>query len=205
MTLYSRSDLASVSVSPSAHGGCGSTHVRPAPGGKPDDLWKLDCFSCEDHLRHDPHWSATLSEIPETYDESKAREDFDKRGAKDRDNVLALALARLAGVELPETLRRPITGNMQPAALILCPDGHGNPPGQKFCGECGTLVHPAEKDTAVAKDASTDGEEDEPLPGDLPSLHWMTLQKLCRDRGLDDTGTKADLLERLGEPVDAEA
>lgn len=203
MALYARSDLAAVTVSV-AHGGCGSTHHRPANDGKPVQVWEMDCVACGDHLRHDPHWSVTLSEIPETYDEKSAREDFDKRGAKDRDNVLALALARLAGVELPETLRRPITGNMPPTALILCPDGHGNPPGQKFCGECGALVHPAEKDTVAAKDADG-GESDDELPGDLPSLHWMTLQKLCRDRGLDDTGTKADLLVRLGEPVDADA
>jgi hypothetical protein len=202
MTLYSRSDLVAVTVPAEGFRGCGTTHSRPVVNGKPADIWTLDCPQCEDHLRHQDHWSTTLSEIPETYDESKAREDFDKRGAKDRDNVLALALARLAGVELPETMRRPMTGNMQPAALVECPAGHGNLPGQKFCGECGVPVHPAVKDKAtVAEDA--DGADGDELPGDLATLHWMTLQKLCRERGLDDTGTKADLLKRLGEPVDA--
>ncbi len=137
MSLWARSDLASVSVSP-AHGGCGLVHTRPAPGGKPAELWELDCPACSDHLRHDPLWSTTLSEIPETHDEGKAREDFDRRGARDKDQVLAMALAKLAGVELPESLLRPITGNMPRAvALMECPSGHPGKPGAKFCAVCG--------------------------------------------------------------------
>ena len=242
MSLWARSDLASVSVSP-AHGGCGLVHNRPAPGGKPADLWELDCPACSDHLRHDPLWSTTLSEIPETHDEKNAREDFDKRGARDKDQVLAMALAKLAGVELPESLLRPITGNMPRAvAMMECPSGHPGKPGSKFCatcgepmqqpvnaltaapvlckrghenavtakfcGECGTPMAEGLKvpyGNAQAPQAQaahlTPGGEPEPAAGDLASMHWKQLEKLCKDRGLDATGSKTDLLARLGEPT----
>jgi hypothetical protein len=204
MTLYARSDLAYVIV-PVSSGGCGSPHRRPVENGAPAKLWGLECPGrCEEFLRKTDasghQWSATMSELPETYDEKHAREDFEKRGAKDRDQVLALALARLAGVELPESLVRPLTGNMPhiPAAPMLCPDGHANPAGQKFCGHCGAPMHTAEK----AIEAPQDNAGDDP-DMDLERLHWKTLQKLCRDRGLAEEGSKADLLARLREPQPA--
>jgi hypothetical protein len=204
MTLYARSDLAAVAVSP-AHGGCGRSHSRPAPGGIPEKLWKLECSGgCEDHLRHSDQWSTTLSEIPETFDETKAREDFDKRGARDRDQVLALALAKLAGVELPESLLRPLTGNLPHipviAGTILCNDGHENAAGSKFCGECGAKLDMRD---ARALEAPPEPAEP-PVNGngngnglDYMDLHPKTLAKMCRDKGLDDTGGKADMAERL--------
>ena len=97
MTLYCRSDIAAVSVSPEGHGGCGITHSRPAPGGKPEKLWALTCDGgCENHLRHDSHWSVTDIEIPETYDETKRRERNEKTGKLDRENQLAGAMIELA-------------------------------------------------------------------------------------------------------------
>lgn len=35
--------------------------------------------------------------------------------------------------------------------------------------------------------------------GDLSSLHVKTLQKMARDKGVDDSGSKADLVARLSE------
>lgn len=142
MTLYARSDLAYVIV-PAPSGGCGSPHRRPVENGAPAKLWPLECpGQCEEFLRKSDasghQWSATLSEIPETHDERVSREDFDKRGARDKDQVLALALAKLAGVELPESMLRPITGNLPKAmALMECPSGHPGKPGAKFCAVCG--------------------------------------------------------------------
>jgi hypothetical protein len=220
--LFARSDLASVTVS-AAHGGCGAVHIRPAPGGKPVPVWKLDCSPCETHLRSEPTWSASLSEVPETPDEVSAREDFDKRGAFDRDAVMAMALAKLANVELPETLRRPLTG-MAPhvpmvSGLMECDAGHPNEPGMKFCGECGIpLRAPAKRTcpdghevpaamkfcgecgqpagvTAPALEAAPD-----PVPARTPRLRDMRvadLQKMARARGLDDSGSRADLIGRL--------
>jgi hypothetical protein len=224
MPLWARSDLASVSVSP-AHGGCGVTHTRPAPGGKPEQLWELDCHPCTDHLRHDPHWSTTLSEIPETPDEVKSREDFDRRGARDKDQVLALALAKLAGVELPESLLRPITGNMPKAiALMECPAGHPGKPGAKFCATCGeamqqpvnaltaapALCPEGHENPASAKFCATCGSamagdapaDREPANGNgrkprLRDMRQADLAQIARERGLDDTGTRTELLDRI--------
>lgn len=230
MTMYARSDLSSVTLS-AAHGGCGTTHIRPAPGGKPENPWALTCGNgCEDHLRHDPLWSTTLSGIPETHDERIGREDFDKRGARDKDNVLALALAKLAGVELPESLLRPITGNMPRAvALMECPAGHPGKPGSKFCATCGepmqqpvnaltaapVLCPEGHENTAVAKFCAECGTsmntqaqaahltprgEPEPAAGRkirLRDLPLKDLQAKARDAGLDATGTRVDLIDRL--------
>lgn len=83
MTVYARADIACVSIS-RLHGGCGSAHTRPAPGGKPVETWGLKCTQgCEDILRKDPLWAATIGELPETYDETVVREDNEKRGKMD--------------------------------------------------------------------------------------------------------------------------
>src|SRR6185437_16681414 len=52
MTLYARSDLASISI-PATSGGCNSTHSRPVVKGAPAKVWKLECPPCESVLRGD--------------------------------------------------------------------------------------------------------------------------------------------------------
>lgn len=225
--MYAASSLACTCIS-KAHGGCGEPHSRPVENGAPAKIWALTCSGgCETHLRTDPMWSATLSEIPETYDEKLAREDFDKRGAFDRDAVMAMAMAKLAGVELPETMRRPLTGLPQhiPVATgqVECSAGHPNEPGMKFCGECGTPMR------APAKRACPDGHEVaakmrfcgecgkgvEPAALDVRAIEpaapvppaarktrlkdrrLTELQQLARDKGLDDSGTRTEVLARL--------
>ncbi len=234
MPLYARSDLAYVIV-PTTSGGCGNPHRRPVEQGAPAKVWQMDCHACADLLRHEPTWSTTLSEIPETYDEKLAREDFDKRGARDKDQVLAMALAKLAGVELPESLLRPITGNMPKAiAMMECPAWHPGKPGSKFCATCGVAMHqPVNALTAApvlcaeghenaatakfcaecgihmslslkapqAQDAHlTPGGEPEPAAGRKVRLRDMRLEDLqakARDAGLDDGGTRVELIDRL--------
>lgn len=207
MSLWARSDLAAITVS-EAHGGCGHTHSRPAPGGVPVQPWKLDCAGgCEDHLRHDPHWASTSAEIAETYDEGKAREDFEKRGAKDKDAVLALAIARIAGIEtseLPESLTRMISGkplHIPVQALLECPSGHGQPAGAKFCAECGqpmssavakASLPAAEKTAAPAADTPADRK-----PRRLRDARLDELQALARAWSADESGTRGDLISRL--------
>ena len=203
MSVYARSDLAAVTVS-EAHGGCGQTHSRPAPGGIASAVWHLDCAVCSDHLRHDPHWSVTAVDVPETYDETRARDDFDKRGAKDRDLLRDLALAKIAGLDIPETLRRQLSGI--PAHIpgeLICPSGHPSAPGQKFCGECGSVMS-----AAVAKGALPAAQEAVEPPGDdggdrkprrLRDARLDELQALARDKGLDDSGTRSDLISRLSD------
>lgn len=211
MTIYARSDLASVSVS-AAHGGCGETHTRPAPGGNPVEVWGLDCPRCADYLRSDPLWSTTVSEIPETLDEELARKDFEKRGAMDERRIMTLAMAKLAGLELPETISAALTGAKRhiPASMV-CPQGHENAPGQKFCGECGASMHSAPPERQIASPAPSQrpqepsqarGEGDASrkapaAPGGLSSLHPQKLRKMCRDAGLSDSGKVPDLVARL--------
>ncbi len=228
MTLYARSDLAYVNV-PTSSGGCGEPHRRPVENGAPAKLWPLNCpGQCEDFLRKQDinghQWSATMSEIPETHDEKISREDFDKRGAKDRDYVQLLIMAKMANVELPESMKQPlltaaeipsINGTMEcpaghpgkpgakfcaecgqpmqqpvnalPAAPVLCSEGHANAASARFCATCGTSM-----ETAQDEDEGDDAGE-----ADLSRLHWKSLEKLCKDQGLDPTGSKAELVARL--------
>src|SRR5215472_8680361 len=103
MAVYARGDIAAVTIS-ATHGGCGTTHSRPVEQGAPARIWSLACEAgCEDYLRSDPLWSATIPEIPETYDETKKRERDEKAGKLDRENQLAAALIELGGLaQLPE-------------------------------------------------------------------------------------------------------
>jgi hypothetical protein len=88
--------------------------------------------------------------------------------------------------------------NALTAAPVLCPEGHENAPGGRFCATCGTSMTPRAQAAHL-----TPGGEPEPAAGDLASMHWKQLEKLCKDRGLEATGSKADLLARLTEPVAA--
>jgi hypothetical protein len=198
MTVYARNDLAAVTIS-EAHGGCNQAHARPAPGGVPAATWELHCDKCEDFLRHDPLWSVTAVEIPETYDETRARENFEKRGMRDKDAILTLALARLAGIgqdELPDSLTRMISG--VPAhvpAEMECPQGHGQPAGRKFCAECGSPMHGTAAAVAIGQPAK---------PAAAPRRRLRDarldeLQALARERLLDPGGTRAELIARLSE------
>ena len=206
MTVYARSDLAHVSVS-KAHGGCGvpGGHSRPVRNGAPVHPWALTCGECEDFLRSDAHWSVTPSEIPETHDEAKTREDFERRGAKDKDAVLTLALARLAGIpsaELPDSLTRMISG--VPAhipGVLECPSGHGNPAGQKFCGQCGASMSGTAPQASLLAPQPPAAHPSPVKAGGKPRRlqdgRLDELQALARARGLSDEGTRKILFTRL--------
>ena len=218
MTVYAASSIVYVAVSP-AHGGCGESHTRPVVQGAPARTWGLTCpGGCEDHLRSDPHWSATAGGIPETFDEKITREDFEKRGVLDERALMALALAKLTGLDLPETLRARLTGS-GPAALlpgsVECGEGHENRAGAKFCAECGTAMRGQaaapvtvtcaaghENDAAskfCAECGVTMGAAALPAaPADeLAGLNANQLRKLAKERGVDATGSKDDVLSRL--------
>ena len=197
MTVYARSDLSATTISV-AHGGCGLPHHRPAPDGNPVKLWALTCVQCEDFLRNDPLWSSTVSEIPETHDEMAEREDYEKRGANDIQTMMALALTKLTGGEVPDTITRMIDGSkahIPSQVKVLCPPyGHANPPGMKFCGECGTPMH----DAAPALPPRPSPPTIPPAPApDLADLHPQKLRKMCRERNLDDSGTRPEMIARL--------
>jgi hypothetical protein len=216
MVLYAAADQVWVGVSVDAHGGCGRKggHGRPVENGAPVRIWALDCPPCENHLRHDPKWAPTISQIPETYDEKIQREDFDKRGVLDERRLMAMALARLTGLDLPETLAAAIGGTPH-VQVALCRDGHANSVSVKFCGECGvSMAAPQQAVTVQDHAAARTGE----WPLDLPPAatarpvpessvnarkpRWRDMRldqlaALAREKDLDDTGPKSALIARL--------
>jgi hypothetical protein len=233
--LYARSDVCSVTV-PVSSGGCGGSHSRELTHGAPAKHFKLSCPPCEGFLRERASdiWVSTEADIPETPDETKGREDFQKRGATDRDNILAIAMAKLAGVELPQTMRQAISGvspNVQSAILgtLICPEGHDAEPGSRYCSECGAEMrspvlaacpdgHPM---TPAAKFCSECGKPSAmsaapaieppapPRPARAPvarkaparkplrDMRAEDLRQIARDRGLSDSGSRLELIERI--------
>jgi hypothetical protein len=188
--------------------------------GSPVKVWQLDCPQCSDHLRSDSLWSPSIAKIPETFDERQDREDFAERGQLDERRLMAMALAKLTGIRLPETLTGMAPGGLlegelecaeghavragskfcpecgaavrSDSAVALCPDGHENAASAKFCAECGLGVGAKALPAPAAS-----GEPPESPAGVLGSLTANDLRKLARERGLDAGGTKADVLARL--------
>jgi hypothetical protein len=140
--LYCQSDIQSVNV-PAGHPefpGCGQAHARPAgPDGEPVHPWGLTCEPCERWLRENDsaRWTPVLAEIPLTYDEARAAEHLAVRGSADRDDILMRALAKIAGIDVPASMTRPLPAAAPVAALLACPAGHAQAAGQHFCGQCG--------------------------------------------------------------------
>jgi SAP domain len=213
MTLYARNDMCSTGI-PVSSGGCGNTHSRPVINGAPVKVWALDCLPCESFLsgagkpkilkftpgdakagiparqEHvadmDPRWSSSPDAIPLTPDEQLRNATRTERGAQQLQMIQALNALRTSGIDVPAEALWLLEKELPAGVLkgtILCPRGHDNPGGVKFCGECA---------------APMDGREGIPAAGiPLVSLHVNTLRKKCRDQGLPDKGTKAQLIERL--------
>jgi len=180
---HARSDVMSVAV-PLEAGGCGVSHSRPVTNGVPDEVWTLTCPACEVFLAKDPLWSATEAEIPETPDEVKIREDNEKRGQKalersqkELSGRLVEVVEQLASAQTPAHAAEPDPGLIArlveaQVAKILAEQAHPQP---------SVKIIPA-----------TVEPEPEPVEMDLHKLHWKTLQKMCRERGLPDDGSSKD-------------
>ena len=239
--LFARNDLDFFKVPPES-GGCLTTpggHRRPVIEGAPVRPWRVECPACEPFLRErlSDLFATTEADLPETPDETKGREDFAKRGATDRDNVLALAMAKLAGVELPQTLRQAISGASPAlpavAGFMVCTNGHDAEPGSRFCSECGAPMrkpvaaacpdgHPVAASAkfcsecgkaAVVKGAApaiappaarvpsrAPAARKAPAKKPLRDLKSEDLKALARSKGLDDSGTRLELIERIRQP-----
>jgi hypothetical protein len=208
MSLYSWSANVSTHV-PVDAGGCGVTHSRPVVDGVPQHPWRLDCPPCEDFLRvhNADQWSTTTTEIPETYDETRARESAEKSGKLDRENQLAAAIIELGKLgQLPEALGQvlaPMLGAPVAALAgkVVCPAGHDNAAGMKFCGQCGVSMsgqpaiggpqRPAEPPAAASVTLHRQG------PVRVQDLRHDELRAACRARGLPDEGVRKVLIKRL--------
>jgi hypothetical protein len=197
MGRYGRNDVVSVAV-PVTAGGCGATHSRPVADGVAADEWDLEqaCLTCSTALQGDPLWASMPAEIPETPDERMIREDAEKRGERqikksqerlsvqqgELNEKLVELLARSSGSEVAvpdqELIARMVAEQVQKVLASM----RGAPA-------------PA-PDVVVPVDELTD---EIPIASgvDLTRLHVRTLGKMCRDRGVDDKGGKADLVARL--------
>lgn len=224
MSLYARSDLMAVSI-PREQGGCGATHARPVTRGVPAMKWELNCPACESHLRGDgkpqilhtvpgdkdagippsqqrvpdghPHWSSTWETVPQTPDETRTERARVEQGERQLRAIESLVNLKSAGIDLTgrteiiHYLRR--SGLPEDAltssGIVLCAAGHDNIPGVKFCGECGMSMNVR----AQVEEEKTP----EPVAVNYGVLHVASLKKICRERGVDDKGTKEQLIGRL--------
>ena len=90
------------------------------------------------------------------------------------------------------------------AGLLECPAGHGQPPGSKFCNECGApMSAPVTKAALDAPPrpaeppAAAPSPSHRPMPARLQDLRHDELQAACRARGLDADGVRKVLMKRL--------
>jgi hypothetical protein len=204
MGLYGRSDVMSVAV-PASSGGCGAMHSRPVTDGVPEADWNLEqhCPRCAGALRGDPLWAAMPADVPETPDEIAIREDAAKRGDRAlkraqeelsvrqhelTEKIVTLLerggtpvqlpdpdlIARLVAQEVQKAMSRPQPAPPEPEPEPENGEGYESVPLWDADG------------TALA-----------PMKNELFRLHVRTLGKMCRERGLDDSGGKAELIARL--------
>ncbi len=160
----------------------------------------------------DPHWANTPEGVPPTPDEQHIHKLRAEQGKQQLDMLTAYAaLSKIPGLDLTDfeqakwlldqtidPLKRPMV-----KGTLLCATGHENDAGAKFCGECG--IHMNGEQAAIGGGGGGGGgeyvlPESTPLENLIPlhSLHIATLRKRAREQGLNDKGTKAQLIERLG-------
>jgi hypothetical protein len=153
----------------------------------------------------DPHWSTTPEGIPATPDEQHVNKIRAERGTQQLQQLSALAALQQAGLKIPDEAFWLLSQNFDQRIIkgtTICANGHDNPGGVKFCGECGMPM--MQRDMAVISNAEdlsrllpedAGGVIETPLP--LGTLHIATLKKMARTRGLSDKGNKVQLIERL--------
>jgi hypothetical protein len=140
----------------------------------------------------DPHWSSTPESAPLTPDEKRTNSVRTERATSQIQMIQALAALRAAGTDIPfETAW--LMEKELPSSFVrgttVCPNGHDNFAGAKFCSECAISM--------------TKQKEIEPPPEEevaeipLDKLHVATLRKMCREHGLNDKGGKSEMIDRL--------
>jgi hypothetical protein len=179
--------------------------------GAPEKLWALDCPACEEHLKSDPHWSGTISEIPETHDEEIHRVDQEKRGQRELATATGTALDKLSS--LPEILAQFVAimaangmaGNLQlpPAKTsnTRCQNGHDNEGAPNFCGECGekiTYGRTISGDAAPAvSPLSVSAEDLAAMMVKFQEMPHNQLKEEAKKLGVPTTRSKADQLDLM--------
>lgn len=167
MPLYARADVLSVSIGQS-HGGCGTTHRRPMVQGSAVKIWELSCPQCQGHLAHDPLWAGSPADIPATPDEQRTKDNTSVILGRNRDDIMAMALAKLAGLPVGDLF----DANSTETHVVTCSNGHSNFPTAKFCGDCGEPLAGLAGEVVSSKPATAaalDGSREEPVNGDSAS------------------------------------
>lgn len=204
MNLYARSDLMGVGV-PVEAGGCGEFHSRPVSDGAPAKSFELTCPQCTVALKNDPQWSPHADDLAKTPDEQAKLDEEAKRGLLSNKADLASGIADGISQGLSSMTNCRNCGKMNFSG--------------KFCGECGEKLGAPVKtdDGGGGKSAQSDPEpggenktadqaqlkarlekaEAEDSGEDLMALNLRTLRKRARDAGLDDTGTREEVVTRL--------
>lgn len=189
MTVYARSDVASVALS-AAHGGCGNVHTRPAPGGEPIETWGLTCPSCEDHLRHDSLWASTATSIPETPDEVQAREANEKRTSREQQERNVDVMEKLG--TLPDAMRSIGPDMAQALLAALAP----------FIAAAQAIPQAPAMASLTAsepEDEVPSARQPEDAPTDIESLSATELKELAKNYGLPVRRSREDQLNDLRE------
>jgi hypothetical protein len=178
MAAYSSSDIQSISISV-AHGGCGETHSRNGAR-----IFKVDCEKCSAVLlghtrpkvcrwskeRGYQHgqldgwsgWAAAVQDIPLTYDEQLERERMKATGQTELERLQAMSMAATLGIAVPQALAASLGGVQaleDMRAQVLCPDGHANRPGARFCDLCGLSMQVAAELEAPGEIGAPDSRE----------------------------------------------
>lgn len=209
MSVFARSDISAVSISP-ANGGCGKTHSRPVADGAPATVWQLTCPACENFLRSDPCWSVSPSQVPETPDEEALREDREKRGALEQQNAVNASLEQMAKLgQLPEIMAKFLefarTGAVSAPAVAAEPEAEvvdGELASKQLETEStetadeGSSTEPEKTAEQLVTDGDQDGDgklsEDE-----LNKMSAKDVKAYADSQGVDNSGTKAQVIERL--------
>ena len=144
-----------------------------------------------------PGFSTSPDAIPLTYDEQITDKRFRETAQSQIDMMNALGTAIGNGLRIPREMMRFLERGLPTETLLSleatapCLNGHDNPKGLKFCGECGVSM--------AARGAIAPPEPEESAAVDLGRLHPQTLRKMCRDHvpPLPDKGSKDVLISRL--------
>jgi hypothetical protein len=154
-----------------------------------------------DHVTDsDPHWSTTPETIPPTPDEEKVHSVRAELGKEQLAMINSFAAAKQAGIEIPREAWWLLEQNFDPKILqgqIQCLEGHNNPSGTKFCGECGVGMNVQAALKAAKHDEAPFVGPGHPSDDALDSLDLRTLRQMCKDQGLPTSGNKKQLVERL--------
>lgn len=160
-----------------AIGGVGHTHVRPSRrDGTPVRTWELDCADCETHLDDDILWSKSKYKIPLTEEEKAENAELaEQANAAIERERIAAARALAEGVRTER--RDPIE------------DEDDKPV------------------TSDRPDQKTESEEKPPpaVTPDYEKINYNDLVKLAKERGVEHTGKKPELIKRLEEYDDQPA